>query len=388
MKSNDERATALWRAKLVLLFVGVPGIILAGSSLSFNILFAQTLGHDEADKVVLTAVAVAVSLLISGLPIAIDLLRRGDLRTIAVALWLGCFVFSMASAMGFSTGSRSRVAAETDAAMSDRAGLQRTIARAEGELAALPRHRPAATVQADVRAAEASVGMNCAKARSRAAREICAPVFALNGELAAATDAERIEARISQQRQRLAAMAVHGKSDAQADILSWIGAGALSPDAWRNLMGVFTALLVECGAAGCLLITGKSVAALLAPQPEVVPVPAPVAVTTAEPVEPMPMVAIDPETGWRMWFTSCVSPSKDSRIAPKDAFAHYEAWAGLNGVPDLLPYHTFGRRMAEGVEAVGGKLGNSGGRYYGDVSLAKLGMNGDPILESDKEAGE
>jgi hypothetical protein len=384
-RTQGERAAALWRAKLIALFVGVPGVVLAGASLSFNVLFARQLGQDSADKLALTAVALAVSMLISGLPIAIEFLD-GQLRTVAASLWAGCFVFSLVSALGFSTGTREQAAAETGAAISNRSALERSVTRAEGELATLPRHRPASAVRAELRAAEAAAGVNCAKARSRAAREMCTTVFTLQSEQAAAQEAERLEGRITSQREQLAGITVHGTADAQAEALSWIAAGQFAPETWRRLMSLFLAVLVECGAAGALLITGKAVAALLAPKEEA-PVPAHVEVTP-DVLEPSPLAQVDPELAFSMWFQSCVSAAKGSRITPKDAFSHYESWAALNNVAGVLPYVSFGKHMAEAVGTLGGKVGRSAGRFYDGVSLAQLGAGGVPLIESDKDAAE
>jgi hypothetical protein len=102
----------------------------------------------------------------------------------------------------------------------------------------------------------------------------------------------------------------------------------------------------------------------------------------------MAQTKLDPDTAFQMWFSTCVSPASGSRVSPKEAYVHFEAWSGLNVVGTALPYHTFGRRMAESVEAIGGKLGNSGGRYYGGVSLAKLGASGVPLSDTVEEASE
>jgi len=384
-RSQGERAAALWRAKLIALFVGVPGVVLAGASLTFNVLFARGLAQDVADKLALTAVALAVSMLISGLPIALEFLD-GQLRTIAGGLWAGCFVFSLVSALGFSTGTREQAAAETGAAISSRSAVERSITRAEGELAALPRHRPTTAVRADLRAAEAVVGINCDRAKSRAAREMCASVFTLQSEQAAAQEAERLEGRISSQREQLAGITVHGTADAQAEALAWIAAGQFAPETWRRLMSLFLAVLVECGAAGALLITGKAVAALLAPKEEA-PVPAPVEVMP-DVLEPSPLAQVDPHLAFGMWFQSCVAAAKGARVTPKEAFENYENWSSLNNVSGLLPYVAFGKKMSEAVAALGGKVGRSAGRFYDGVSLAQLGAGGVPLIESDKDAAE
>lgn len=386
--SGAELHAARWRAKQIILFVGVPGVILAGASLAFNLLFARQLGHSGTERRAWMAVAAAITLLISGLPIAIELLRRSStaLSSVAIALWCACFAFSMISAMGFSFGTRSRAAAETEASINARQALQASLSRAESELSALPQHRPTGAIEADIEATQVAIGYNCTpKLRNARIREACAPVFDLKRELAAAQDAETLETKIAIGRERLSGMAIYGTADAQGTTLAWMAGGLFSAETWRRLMSLFTAALVEFGAAGCLLITGKSVAALMSGDDRSVHQPVETVTPTLEPA----IANVEPETAFQMWFSTCVSPSNKSRISPKDAYSHYEAWAGLNNIKGLLQYHTFGRRMAEAVEATGGKLGNSGGRYYGGVTLAKLGANGMPLLDKpEQEASE
>lgn len=136
--------------------------------------------------------------------------------------------------------------------------------------------------------------------------------------------------------------------------------------------------LVELGAAYGLKLTVRTVRELLEPQQAVVtklePAPALAPVGSPAPVT-------DPEIGWRTWFQSCVTIAKGGRVTTKDAYSHYEAWAGLNNIPSVLPYVTFGRRMTDAVEVLGGKVASSNGRYYSDVSLAQLGADGVLIRE-------
>ena len=98
--------------------------------------------------------------------------------------------------------------AEAEALLKDRAGLERAIGRSEAELVALPRHRPAGAVQAELRAAEVQAGVNCGNPRSRAVRESCAPVLTLRAEVAAAEDAARIEEHLEQLRAQLSGRAM------------------------------------------------------------------------------------------------------------------------------------------------------------------------------------
>jgi hypothetical protein len=82
--------------------------------------------------------------------------------------------------------------------------------------------------------------------------------------------------------------------------------------------------------------------------------------------------------------------AKGGKITPRDAYAHYEAWAALNNVTNVLPYLVFGRRMSEAVATLGGKVGrNSRERFYDDVSLSTLGAGGVLLIgQRDEDAAE
>jgi hypothetical protein len=251
----------------------------------------------------------------------------------------------------------------------------------------LPQHRPVGAIQADITSTQAAIGYNCTgKLRNPRLREACAPVFDLKRELAAAQDAETLETKIAVGRERLSGMAIYGTADAQGSTLAWMAGGLFSAETWRRLMSLFTAALVEFGAAGCLLITGKSVAALMSGEQQ--PIQQPVETITPEVLEPSPIAAVEPDLGWQMWLQSCITAQRGGKITPKDAYSHYEAWAALNNVVSVLPYIAFGKRMNEAVNTLGGKIGRSAKeRYYADVTLTKLGVGGVPLIE-DREASE
>ena len=155
--------------------------------------------------------------------------------------------------------------------------------------------------------------------------------------------------------------------------MSWLAGGAVPAEMCERLLTVFAAALIELSAALGLAITARSVMELRAAPPEK-PVPA-AQLETAAPVPPeaAAKTAVTPEHGWQMWFRQCVAPAKGERITAKDAYAHYEAWAGINASGGILPYITFGRRMSEAVEAIGGRVGKSSSRFYADVALAGSG---------------
>ncbi len=216
--------------------------------------------------------------------------------------------------------------------------------------------------------------MNCRNPRRHWIRKACAPVLTLRAELAAAEDAARIEGHLQQLRAQLNKHVITGTTATpQADVLAWLAGGTVSAEMWERLLTAFAAALIELSAALGLAITARSVMELRVP-PEARPVPA----MRPEVALPMPIeatTAATPEQGWQTWFRQCVAPAQGERITAKDAYAHYEAWADIHVSGGILPYLTFGRRMAEAVEAIGGKVGKSSSRFYADVALAACGAS-------------
>jgi hypothetical protein len=384
---TSERAALnkRWSAALVMAFVGIPSLGFAVVSGLFNASFASSLGNSAHEARIWVLASVLVTVFLTGLPLAIEVLRARvpHLAVAARGLWISALLFSFVSAMGFAAASRGQSVAEATASIRDREAIERAIDRGEAELAALGRHRPSGAIQADIQAVQQSIGLNCSRpARSERVREACSPVMQLRAELAASEDARRLEQAINQQRASLASRAVVASANPQADMLSWIGGGVLSASVWTKLITVFVAGLIELSAALGLAIAARAVVEILREdesQPEQEQLQA---------VEMNSSASMGADQAFSHWFSTCVGATKGARITPKDAYAHFEAWSGLNNVNGSLAYHTFGRRMGEAVEAIGGKLGNSGGRYYSGVSLAKLGTDGVALFEKTEEAGE
>ena len=377
MQRNDN-ISGRWPVRLIVLLLGVPSLGFAIVSGLFNASYAARLGHEQHEQAAWIAASVLITSFVTGLPLAIEVLRARvpHLAAAARALWLACLMFSFVAAMGYAAATRGQATAEADALLKDRAGLERAINRSEAELAALPPHRPAGAVQAELRATEMRTGMNCRNPRRRWVRKACAPMLALRAELAAAEDAARIEARLQRLRVQLSGRVITGTTaNPQADVLAWLAGATVSAEMWERLLTVFAAALIELSAAFGLAITARSVMELRAP-PEAQPVPA----QQPEPVGSiLPKTAANsllaPEQGWQTWFRQCVAPAQGERISAKDAYAHYESWANVNASGGILPYLTFGRRMAEAVEAIGGKVGKSSSRFYADVALSACGVD-------------
>jgi hypothetical protein len=365
--SNVVRPRRVWQAWLVLAFMGLPSLGFAVVSGLFNANYAAHFGHDDQERLTWMAASVLITCFVTGLPLAIEILRARvpHLAVAARALWVASMVFSFVAAMGYAALTRGEAIAEAGAELKNRTHQERAIARTEAELATLPRHRPVAVVAAELRKSEVEAGVNCNRIRGRMAQTACAPVLVLRTELAAAVEAKRIVHQLEMQRaEQSASRNMANSANPQADMLSWLAGGLLSPEIWERLLTVFAAALIELSAALGLAITARSVTELLSqpPAPSQAPPPATPAITVQA-------AMLGPESAFQLWRSASITTQTGGRLTPRTAYAHYEAWVISRKAGDPISYHTFGRRMAEFVGAVGGKLGNSGGRYYGGIAL-------------------
>ena len=158
--TKDELMSARWPARLVVLFLGVPSLGFAAVSGLFNAAYAVRLGHDSHERMTWVAASVLITMFVTGLPLAIEVLRFRvpHLAAAARALWAASLAFSFIAAMGYAAVTRGQATAEAGAAIKDRAGLEASIARGEAEIAALPWHRPASTIKGQLRGAEMITG--------------------------------------------------------------------------------------------------------------------------------------------------------------------------------------------------------------------------------------
>jgi hypothetical protein len=385
----------IMRLLIIIVFLGIPSLGFALVSGLFNAAYAARFGQDAQERMTWIAASILITCFVTGLPLAIEVLRARvpHLALAARALWVAGVAFSFVAAMGYAAVTRGQVTAEADTRLKDRAGIERSIARSEAELGALPQHRPARAVEADLRLAETAVGRawawsgECRAVKDRWQRHACRPVLELRRELAAAEEAQRIEGKLADLRRQRDGLATVGVSaNPQADVLSWMGGRLLAPDVWERVLTVFVAALIEMSAALGLAITARAAVELMgdrrdrsAPRPPRSPRPEAVAKAVPAVVAHIPATA--PEDGWRTWFEECVAAQRGARVTPKEAFNHYEAWAARRG-GGTLPYVTFGRRMSEAIPALGGKSGRGASRYYDGIALS----GGD--VQASREAGE
>ncbi len=87
------------------------------------------------------------------------------------------------------------------------------------------------------------------------------------------------------------------------------------------------------------------------------------------------------EQAWSWWFARCVSFAQGGRDRAPEAFAHYQQWAAANGIEQTVPLVTFGRLITTRLTSIGGRIGQSNGRVYENISLVDQGTRAEPIAE-------
>lgn len=185
------------------------------------------------------------------------------LRTAVVgAVWLVFVAYNLANGAGVLAVVRQDTVAERahDSATTRAMAERRTFLAAS--LEAIPRHRPAAAVQAEIEAlkfARAYVSSSqCRDPGSRDQRAVCQQIARLESEMASGRDADRLQAQIAELDAAIArARPVIATADPQTELLHQLtGLGRSQIELW---LPASTPIVLELGGAvalhfGCLLL--------------------------------------------------------------------------------------------------------------------------------------
>jgi len=231
------------------------GAILAISA-TMNWKFGYSLSPDPTERHLFGLASLAVDGLKATLPLFIVFLWRArhiGMTFIALALWLLCFSWSMASAVGFSASTRAEAFAgrtgqvETRNALAERAGEIKQL------LSAIPAHRMSAVVKAELDTVDVPVTVwrrtkGCTDFTREDSRQICQNALALRRELAAAEESARLEGELADVQKRLGTFAgIVTDIDPQVHTLSMVT--ALPPDTVKLGLVLLLATLVEVASA-------------------------------------------------------------------------------------------------------------------------------------------
>ncbi len=373
----EERKSMFWHVTLIVCLIGAPALGFAAVSGTFNALFAYKLGADPMEKAAWVAASLLITLFVVGLPIAIEILRHPapKLSQTTHRIWIACMIFSCLSALGFSAATREHNVGTAEQTIKTRSELEAALTRATAQLDRVPDHRPQGVLETQIESLKAANSVrlerteDCKTIVYKRDREFCNKLAELNADYQAATEAERLEARIEELREQLSKLPEGSEiADPQADTISWLTLRIFGPESVRRGLSIFVALLIEMCAAFGMYIASRAVGVLMTREnakPLIEPMPEVERLSVALPAP----VQMDAEAAFLSWVERCVSIAKGARIRAGEAFTHYETWCAQNGLASM-PYITFGRRMSDYVTRRGGKCLQSNGRVYLDVRVA------------------
>jgi hypothetical protein len=249
---------------LFLIIGGVATAAMLLISMRLNFLFGSSLGQTPEKALVFGCVSVITDAWKGLGPVFILALYRAKRRWSvagAAAIWIVCFCYSISSALGVAiedrssrTGSRETILRNYDETVAEEKRL-------EEKRKGLRRHRSAAELEAAInagllrpvessqriRGAVGELSNNCHRADARTA-ESCAEIGRLREELAAANEERDLERRLSALTTQARALRERGAmkaADPQAELLSRLSAGLLSPADIGPGLSLLLAMAIE-----------------------------------------------------------------------------------------------------------------------------------------------
>ena len=243
--------------------LGVLGVLAAGVllavSAAMNYRFGYSLGKTELDGTIYGAASAAADCMKALVPFFFFAAIRNKMWSQAAAsalVWVVVTAYAMTSALGHAALNRSDSSGQRAVTAQAYKDLQTELKRTNDQLAWIPQHRPAATVEADIVGAKNRREWNwtngCTLMNGKAQRDFCQQVHGFNAELASAQEASKLNAKASDLSRKIE-QNVGGKAteaDPQAAVLLAL-LKKFMPDATmediQTSMSIFVALLLEVG---------------------------------------------------------------------------------------------------------------------------------------------
>ncbi|MEM1306995.1 MAG: hypothetical protein AAGG99_05680, partial [Pseudomonadota bacterium] len=243
--------------------LGALGVLAAGVllvvSAAMNWRFGFYLGTTELDGFIYGSASAAADVMKALIPFLIVAAWRNRMwsqMAASAVVWLVVTAYSLTSALGHAALNRQDTAGQRVAQATAYANLQSDLERAKQQLAWVPQHRPAATVQSELSGMEAQKAFGwtkgCTRVKGRYQRNFCKGFTALKAELGSALQATKLEQRIADTQATLASMDGAGPkaADPQAQILAKLTGfvmPGISVEDVQTGLAVFIALLLEVG---------------------------------------------------------------------------------------------------------------------------------------------
>jgi hypothetical protein len=249
--------------RIVASLLGVlAGFMVITASGAMNWMFMTAQGKTPVGGQILGIVSIAVDIVKALLPflIATAWAHRQWLRTLLGTGVFGLFfTFSLLSALGFVAANRGAVASSRAIVISQFQLASNELEDTETRLAALGITRPEAAVKAEIERVKQDrrwrSSQACDSTRPRASRNVCAQMFALDGELARAEAARGLQERVESLKQEIKSFQDRGPGedkDPQAGFIAHLS--GLEILQAQQVLSAFMAIMVEIGAASTLFL--------------------------------------------------------------------------------------------------------------------------------------
>ena len=239
-------------------FLGVlAASVLLLVSAAMNWQYGYFLGNSEFNGHILGAASAAADGLKALLPFFLFVAIKDKKFSHALAaatLWVVCIAFSMTSALGFAAHNRSDTTGERAAQVQSYSDKRGEIERLQQRLSWVPEHRPAGAVSSDMDGMQQSrrwrSTSGCTDATAAASIAFCEQYHTLGAELAAAREADEIEARIAVVQSELASLPANltvTAADPQANTIASISGVPI--EVVQIGLVILVAVLLELGSS-------------------------------------------------------------------------------------------------------------------------------------------
>lgn len=312
--------------------------------------------------------------------------RRWGASALAVVGTIACLLVTLWGGLGTIAGGGAEMRAEREKAVKDEARDRAALSRVQTERDHLPASRPAATVSADLTTARASplykTSDECApeKIVGPKTREHCKAYRQLEGELASAHEAARLDAEIAVVSRRLAMAAPTAEPDPQAAATARLTGWSVEVSAALYALAASLALEIAGMVAmmqawaeprvkatpPLLAVTTPSLppATLAPPRAARRTSPPPRGPTAAQPTNVTPLRRSGGVYGSvRKFALACLQPAEGERLEMKAVFARYQSWCREGGLP-AAEVDTFAREMSVIAEMTGLDIQEDGAKLY------------------------
>ncbi len=324
-------------------FLGLTGVIAASIlllvSAAMNWKFGYSLGKSEFESQLYGAASAAADCFKALLPFFIFAALRNKSWSQAfggILLFVVCFSYSFSSSLGFAALNRADTTGARAINAESYQEMRTDLARSRERLEKMGEPRPIGAVQGEIDALKQNSrwfsSNECTNATVQQSMSYCESYHKLRSELAASSEAEKIEARIGELNLRLGKVsneAAVKEADPQSEVLSHLS--GLSTGEVQLTLTVLIAFLVELGAS-----TGFYVAfSFWGIQDRVHHIPArPVTTAAASPppvvieARPAPMQDIpdSPKSDVELFFSERVGKEDGSSVMALTLYDDYCAW--------------------------------------------------------------